>query len=159
MHPRDQHSDDVIVQIAEQFTRAFRRMRAGSAKELAPLGLTFSQARVLRIIGRAEGPLRIGDLAAKLEIAPRSATGIVDVLEEAGLAARRPDSVDRRSVFVQLTEAGEALLEHMAQARRASAEELFGRLTASQRTQLLEILDAINAADEPAAVSQNGVTS
>ena len=140
--------NDLIGQVSEQFTRAFRRLRAGTAKELAPFGLTFSQARVLRIIGHAEAPLRIGDLATKLEIAPRSATGMVDALESAGLAGRRPDAVDRRSVFVELTPQGRSLLVHMAEARRASAEQLFGRITHEQRSQLLAILDALNSADE-----------
>lgn len=126
-------------------------MRAGVAQELAPLGLTFSQGRVLRMIGRAEQPLRIGDIATKLEIVPRSATGMVDSLESAGLAVRRPDPVDRRSVLVQLTPKGRDLLDHMTQARRASAEALFGRLTREQRSQLLGLLAVLNAPADPAA--------
>ena len=141
-------TDDIVGQVSEQFTRAFRRMRAGVVKELAPLGLTFSQGRMLRRIGRAGQPLRIGDIASKLEIAPRSATGMVDCLEGAGLVARRPDTADRRSVLVELTPKGRDLLEHMAEARRASAEALFGRLTAEQLTQLLGLLDTLNAAED-----------
>ena len=150
--PQRRHDpSDIIGQVSEQFTRAFRRLRAGTAKELAPFGLTFSQARVLRIIGHAEDPLRIGDLATKLEIAPRSATGMADALEGAGLAVRRPDAVDRRSVFVELTPQGRSLLSHMAEARRASAEQLFGRITHEQQSQLLAILDALNVAEEAPA--------
>ena len=150
MQHRTQEADDVVGRIAEQFTRAFRRLRAGTIKDLAPLGLTFSQARVLRIIGRAEQPPRIGDLAAKLEIAPRSATGIVDALENAGLTARTADSVDRRSVRVGLTPKGRELLGEMKRTRRANAEKLFGQLEGAQQLQLLEILDTLNAAERPA---------
>ena len=151
MTPSSHQADDTIGRIAEHFTRAFRRMRSGVAVELAPLGVTFSQARVLRAISRAGEPVRVGDLAATLEMAPRSATGMVDALETAGLAQRRPDPVDRRSVRVALTPKGSDLLSHMAQARRAGAEELFGRLDDAQRAQLLELLETLNAPAEPAS--------
>lgn len=156
MHHHHHHhaagADDPVGQLAEQLTRTFRRLRAGSARELAPLGLTFAQARVLRVIGHASEPMRIGDVAGRLEIVPRSATGIVDALEEAGLVERRRDTADRRSVFVTPTQAGRDLLARMGEARRENAERLFGRLTAEQRATLLELLVAINesADDDPA---------
>jgi len=153
MATRTTDSDDTVGQLSEQFTRAFRRMRAGVARQLAPLGLTFSQARVLRMIGRAQQPLRIGDIATSLEIVARSATGMVDVLETAGLATRRPDPTDRRSVLVELTPEGGELLGHMTEARRAGAEELLSRLTDQQRTQLLGLLETLNAAQEPEATT------
>ena len=143
---------DVISQVAEQFTRAFWRMRRGTAKELAPFGLTFSQGRMLRTLGRADGSVRIGDLAAKLEIVPRSATSMVDTLEEAGLAVREADPSDRRSVLVSLTPAGRTLLERLGEARRASAEALFGRLDTEQLAALRVLLDALNT---PEGVDQN----
>jgi DNA-binding MarR family transcriptional regulator len=138
---------DAIARVAEQFTRVFWRLRRGTAKELAPFGLTFSQARVLRVLGRADGAMRIGDLATKLEIVPRSATSMVDTLEEAGLAERRPDVSDRRSVLVALTPAGRTLLDRMGEAKRENAEALFGRLDADQLASLRVLLDALNAPD------------
>jgi len=140
---------DVISQVSEQFTRAFRRMRRGVEKELAPFGLTFSQARVLRVLGRAGGAVRIGDLAARLEIVPRSATSMVDILEQAGLAVREPDRSDRRSVLVSLTPAGASLLDRMGEARRVSAEALFGTLDESELATLHGLLKALNAPDTP----------
>ena len=138
---------DAVSLAAEQFTRAFWRMRRGTVKELVPFGLTFSQARVLRVLGRAEGAMRVGDLAAKLEIVPRSATSMVDILEEAGLAARQPDPQDRRSVLVSLTDAGRMLLDRITAARRASAQALFSKLDAAQLDSLTGLLEALNAPD------------
>lgn len=138
---------DLISSVSEQFTRAFWRVRRGTAKELAPFGLTFAQARVLRVLGREEAPLRIGDLAARLEIVPRSATSMIDLLEEAGLAARQPDPSDRRSVLVSPTAAGRALLERMGKARRAGAEAVFGRLEQDRLATLLDLLETLNSPD------------
>ena len=138
---------DAISRVAEQFTRAYWRMRRSTAKELAPFGVTFAQARALRVLGRSEGALRIGDIAARLEIVPRSATAMIDLLETAGLAAREADPSDRRSVLVTLTPDGAALLARMGVARRESAEALFGRLDESELIRLSEILDVLNAPD------------
>lgn len=140
---------DITAHIAEEVTRAYCRMRRGSAKELAPYGLTFAQGRALRLLGRAGVPLRIGDLAERLTVVPRSATSLVDVLENAGLAQRRPDSDDRRSVRVTLTPAGLALLARMHAARRATAQALFGRLDSEQLEQLSALLDILNAPEAP----------
>jgi DNA-binding MarR family transcriptional regulator len=126
------------------------------AKELAPLGVTFGQARVMRVLARAHEPLRMADLAARLEIVPRSVTTTIDALEEAGLAAREADAHDRRSVLVTPTAAGRALFARMDRARRASAEDLFGRLTDEERATLLTLLTALDADGRTARVAGAG---
>lgn len=134
--------------LAEALTHASWRLRRASVRELAPLGLTFAQSRVLRILARREEPMRIGDLAARFEVAPRSATSMIDSLETLGLVERRADPTDRRSVLVGLTADGLALMTRIGEMRRASAEELFGRLTAAQQSQLLEMLTVLTEPDE-----------
>lgn len=142
---------DLTPQLSELLTCTSWRLRRAARLELEPLGLTFGQARALRLLARAGGPLRIGELAARLEVVPRSATTMVDTLEAAGLVSRRAAPDDRRSVLVCLTAGGEALLERLGRARRASAEALFARLTAAQREQLLGLLTVLNRRDtEPA---------
>jgi len=136
---------DAVGQLTELVVRAAWRLRRGSAKELAPLGVTFGQARVMRVLAGAGEPLRMADLAARLEIVPRSVTTMVDTLEESGLACRAPDMHDRRSVLVAPTPAGHALVERLDRARRAGAEELFSRLTDQQRATLLHLLVALDA--------------
>ena len=129
---------DLSAQLAELLTCTSWRLRRGARDELAPLGLTFGQARVLRILAHAD--VRIGDLAARLEIAPRSATSMIDGLESADLVERRADPQDRRSVLVGLTPDGTALLERLGAARRAGAEALFGRLTPDEQRTLARLL-------------------
>ena len=133
--------------LAEALTRASWRLRRASVKELSPLGLTFAQSRVLRILARHGEPMRMGDLAARFEVAPRSATSMVDSLEALGLVERRADPTDRRSVLVGLTPDGLALMDRIGELRRASAQALFVRLTPAQQQQLLDLLSVLN---EPA---------
>src|SRR5580693_4420428 len=94
---------DTTLELAERLTHSARRLRLGSTAQLAPLGLTNAQARVLRIVASAGHPLRMADIAARLEVVPRSVTTMVDGVEEAGLIVRSTDPYDRRSVLVTLT--------------------------------------------------------
>jgi DNA-binding MarR family transcriptional regulator len=143
----DDQTSDVIAQLAELLACTSWRLRRASRRELEPLGLTFGQARALRLLARAGEPVRIGELAARLEVVPRSATSMVDALEAAGLVVRTPDPIDRRSILVGLTDSGDDLLARLGRARRASAESLFARLDAAQRDQLLELLATLNERD------------
>ena len=148
----DDQTIDVIAQLAELLACTSWRLRRASRRELEPLGLTFGQARALRLLTRAGGSVRIGELAARLEVVPRSATSMVDALEAAGLVDRTPDPIDRRSILVGLTDSGVDLLARLGRARRASAESLFARLDAAQREQLLELLATLNERDPTPAV-------
>jgi DNA-binding MarR family transcriptional regulator len=82
----------------------------------------------------------MADLAAQLDVVPRSVTTMVDALEAAGLVVRHADTGDRRSVLVVLSDDGRLLLDRLETARRDSADEVFGGLDATQRHQLLELL-------------------
>ena len=147
---------DPVGQLAELLFRTTMRLRRGSAKELAPLGVTFGQARVMRVLARADEPMRMADLAAALEIVPRSVTTVIDSLEEAGLVCREADPHDRRSVLVQPTAAGRSAVERMNRARRATAEDLFGRLSERERATLLDLLISLDAAAGGTATAHPG---
>ena len=136
------HHHDPTLEVAELFTHTARRLRRDQVAQLAPLGLTYAQARALRLVAEA-GPLRMAELAAQLEVVPRSATTMVDALEAAGLVTRHPDPGDRRSVLVALTEAGRHLLDRLETARRDSALEVFGGLDVAQRDTLVGLLEVL----------------
>ena len=126
------------MELAELLGHAARRLRRGSTAHLAPLGLTMAQAHVLRFVGG--GPRRMAEIAAHLDVVPRTVTPMVDGLEAAGFVARRPDPGDRRSVLVEPTAEGRRLLERLGRARRATAQQVFGALGDEQREQLRSLL-------------------
>ena len=131
------------AELAELLGHAARRLRRGSAVHLAPLGLTMAQARVLRSL--VDGRLRMADIAARLDVVPRTVTPMVDGLEGSGLLSRSTDPEDRRSVLVELTSQGRQLLERLDRARRETAEHVFGALNQDQRHQLATLLGAVCA--------------
>ena len=137
----NESGQETLIKLAELLTRASWRLRKNERKELAPFGLTFAQARALRVLISAGDPMRMGDLAARLEIVPRSATTMADGLEEAGFVTRENDRDDRRSILLAPTAKGQELIACLAERRRASAEVLFAPLSAGEKSELLRLLD------------------
>ncbi len=87
-----------------------------------------------------EGPKRMTELAEVTQISSASLTGIVDRLEDRGLAHRVRSEQDRRVVTVELTEQGR---EEMVASNRdfeTRVSALLEPLTAPEREQLLTLL-------------------
>jgi DNA-binding MarR family transcriptional regulator len=143
-------TDATTAQLADALMHVAKRIRGCWIHQLAPLGLTPGQGRALGVIARAGDGIRMADLAGRLDIVPRSATSVVDGLEEQGLVLRRPDPGDRRSMLVTLTEAGRQLVSRIDEAKRGAAEEMFGTLEPAEREQLLAVLSRLDASGKRA---------
>lgn len=125
--------------LAELFWGVARRLRHLNRETLGPLNISPSQARALGVLVR-DGAQRPGELAERLRIAPRSATEVVDDLQERGLVRRDPDPADRRATLVSLTGEGRAAGERIKAARQAEAERFFAGLAPADRAELTRIL-------------------
>ena len=125
--------------LSELFWAVARRLRHLNRENLGPLHIAPSHGRALAVLMR-HGPLRPGALAEHLHIAARSATEVVDDLEQRGLVERGPDPGDRRATLVTLTPAGEATGERIRTARHAQAERCFGALSPQERPELTRLL-------------------
>ncbi|MFG1707901.1 MarR family winged helix-turn-helix transcriptional regulator [Nonomuraea sp. M3C6] len=132
-------------ELAELLHLVSRRLRHGYVRRLVPLGLNPGQARALRALADAEGPLRMVRLADELRIVPRSLTPVVDAIEEAGLVRREVDPANRRSTLLVITPEGRVLSERARDARRQAGEELFAVLPEDQREQLRGLLSLVDA--------------
>ncbi len=88
--------------------------RTALDRDLGPFGLRAQQAAALLRCSQPPGahPSR---LAALLGTDAAGVTGLIDQLEEKGLARRRPDPADRRAVIVAPTRAGAALVPRLRQ--------------------------------------------
>ena len=129
--------------LMERIQRTSKRLRRAYVGALKPLGLTPAQERALLMITRAGEPIRMGELAERMDIVPRSVTSLIDALEEAGLVSRAVDPDNRRSILLSLTERGQEARQSMAAARAAAGAEIFGRLSAADRAELARLLDLV----------------
>ncbi len=143
---------DGAAELADELTRAMKRIRHRTIHRLEPYGITPAQGRALRVLAHAgdcETPgraMRLSELAERLNIAPRSATTVVDALEQAALVERVPDPADRRAVGLLLTPAGLAAVERLAQVRQEVAEEYFSGADPADVAVMLRVLRTAEAA-------------
>lgn len=97
------------------FRAALRRFLAASEAISQDAGVTPRQYQaMLAIKAREEAAMAMKDLAEELMLTHHAAVQLVDRLAKAGLAERRPSPSDRRSVLLELTPKGEALLGELA---------------------------------------------
>jgi DNA-binding MarR family transcriptional regulator len=130
MTPRTQvPTAELAHELRETVGRVVRRLRAEPGPPVA-------QMTVLARLDRS-GPASVSDLAAAERMRPQSMAQTVHDLETAGHVTRRPDPGDRRRAFVELTDAGRALL-HETRVRREGwlGEALERELDAGEREAL-----------------------
>ena len=92
-------------------------------RRLAPLGVTTQQAALLH--NAASGGASARQLAAAVGTDTAGMTKLLDRLEGKGLIERRPNPDDRRSVVIEPTEQGLALVPALAPVFGAVARQLF----------------------------------
>ena len=114
------------------------RRRFGQA--LDALGLTLPQFLALMFLQAQGGRCTMGDLAGATDQCSATMTGIVDRLASMGLVERARAPRDRRSVFVGLTEEGEALLEKAKAGRVDRARQMLSHFTPEEKQQIQQFL-------------------
>jgi len=125
--------------LADALGAVARQLRERSAETLAPWDITPGHLRALRMLSR-HGTMRLSELSERLEVAPRTATEVVDALESRDLVRRLADLGDRRATLVEVTERGAGILAEIRAARGTEAGRIFGRLSLADRADLARIL-------------------
>ena len=131
--------------VPEPMREAFR---AGS---LAPrhMPVLFSLAR--------KGPTSVGELAARLRLAPATVSLLVNDLSRAGLVERREDEQDRRRTIVSVPEEHRRLLVRLADDRVGLVKRTLARLEPDVRAHFIHGLRVL--AEESSTLSQEEAAS
>jgi len=74
-------------------------------EELKPLGITYSQFRVINCLLK-KGPMSQKEILKLVSVTPATLTGTVDILEKKKLVYRKAESEDARTKIIYLTEQG-----------------------------------------------------
>lgn len=118
---------------------------AAFEEALTPLGITASEAGLLRMVGRHPG---ISQKAAseQLGVGPSRVVAVLDRLERAGHVERRRSATDRRSHEVHLTPDGQRLLAALRPIAEAHEKAFIHGLDEDDLDRLAGYLEAIAAA-------------
>ena len=133
----------LLVQLG---THAHRRF----AERLADRGLHPRHFGMLSHLAAAEGQSQQA-MSVALGVHRSAVVALVDDLEQRGLAERRRDPGDRRAYTLFLTSTGRELLEELRRAADEEDAELLAALDASERSQLISLLQCVADAQGLAA--------
>jgi DNA-binding MarR family transcriptional regulator len=125
-----------------------RRLSSGLYRGIAG-GIPPVQLQALAVL--ADGDMRMRDLAARLGLATSTVTRLVDRLEVAGLAERRSERPDRRSVLVGLSRGGRDAVSAVRKRLRMLLRELLAGLAPHERGELLRLLTKLGESLTPPA--------
>src|SRR5262245_30172375 len=131
---------NAIVTLFRQTNRIYNR-------KLQEIGISAEQAHVLLVLD-VTGPVTIGQLQKHLALSSATLTGAIDRLEAQELVRRVPSPDDRRAFVVEsrLPAKKKAQIEAVVEA----GEKLcFSSLTATEKKEMLRLLNKCIAALEP----------
>ena len=112
---------------------------------LANAGLTFVKWRALDTLVKAEQPIPLKLLPAELHCVKSNVTQLVDKLESEKLVRRSADREDRRSILVELTEAGRSAHHSGRRALEAATLALFAEIDQGQQSELRRLLGRLQS--------------
>jgi MarR family transcriptional regulator, transcriptional regulator for hemolysin len=133
-------ADAPVTEFAGQlFFRLWRATHTRTAELLGSIGLSPALFALLNVIGAREGAIQ-QELGSALGIDRSTMVSLIDQLESAGLAKRRPSATDRRAREVVITPKGRRLLQRARGLISQVEDEVLSGLTAHERDELLTLL-------------------
>ncbi len=142
-HPPEPLAD----QLGYLLNWAANRSRRRFVEALTPLGLRPQQYGLLVIAAGHPGATQ-QQLAELTQIDPSSMVALLDELEAAGMAERRPHDEDRRKRAIHLTAHGERTLTEASEIAKQVGGDLLAPLTAAERTEFARLLHKLTGVGE-----------
>ena len=126
-------TDTEVAEFAGQlFFRLWRASHMRVAEQLESIGLTTALFGILNFLGAREAAMQL-EIATAMGIDPSTMVSLIDELESAGLAKRRPHPTDRRAREVVITPKGRRMLERGRRMALEVEDEVLQGLSASER--------------------------
>lgn len=135
-------SDEIETQIVASIRRIMRAVDLHSRHLLDACGLTGPQLSVLKAAATLD-LATAGAIARTVRISGATTTGILSRLEKRGLVQRVRGESDRRTVRVDVTEAGHAALDAAPSLLQDRFRDELGTLEDWERSMILSVLERI----------------
>lgn len=145
--------DYEVEGIVERVSAINRRIKRGMEATLAEFDLAYQDFHVLGTL-RNSGPRTPGKLAKSEELSTGAMTSRLDKLEGEGLIRRVPAPDDRRSVVVELTDAGREKYEQAVSVQGRKEAFFASALTKAEQQRLNTLLRKLLLALEDAEAAR-----
>jgi len=127
-------------EFARALSRRIKQWRILTEHSISELGLSLGEFGVLVSLSE-HGPQLMVDLAKNQAITQAAITGIIDKLEELGLAQREPSKTDKRKVKASITEKGQEQVSVGMRLYKKFVEKATRRTTLREMNFALKLLD------------------
>jgi DNA-binding MarR family transcriptional regulator len=148
MPPSPQADVEVAEFAGQLFFRLWRASHTATAAALESIGLTPALFAVLSFLLARDTAIQ-QEIGTAIGIDPSTMVALIDKLENAGLAKRRPHPTDRRAREVVITQKGRRAVERGRALAREVEDDVLKGLASAERRQLLALLRQALAAAPP----------
>lgn len=150
--------DQLDLDLADAVSGLFTRLIAAGEQVANEFAVPPFFMKALHLI---DGPLAMKELGQRMHCDPSFVTGIADMLEERGLAAREPDPADRRVKRLVLTAAGLEMKHRVEQEFlvRAPWRETLDPEERATLVRLIRKMARTGPADDPRAEEVTGLSA
>ena len=131
--------DPLAHRALDALVRAESRLTRRLAAELERRGLAATAFSMLVVLASAGGPLELRALRLRLGISKANATEVSRMLAGRGLVERRRSERDRRAVTIEITAAGERLIEELFPAHARRVRDAFVPLDDEEKRELTKL--------------------
>jgi DNA-binding MarR family transcriptional regulator len=144
----DVRTDDLIPDLAAFVRFVMQTCGRDFFQAVGELELSFSQLKVLQLLGEQDEDLSVKGLADHFALSLPAMSRAVDDLVRRGLVTRTEDSEDRRMKRVRATRAGRSLVDKLMELRIAGLEVFVETLKPAERARLQKALAPIVARED-----------
>ena len=148
MSPTTRPDPEAAEFAGQLFFRLWRASHTQTAAALGSLGITTALFSVLNFL-QARGTAIQQEIGAAIGIDPSTMVGLIDELESAGLAKRRPHPQDRRAREVVITPKGRRTVERARDLAGEVEDAVLQGLASRERRELTRLLRKALAAAPP----------
>lgn len=139
-----QRTPELLDSQVEEFRRLTMwltwRQRQRMGRLLRVPGLTMPRFLVLAFIHSHGDRCTMGELAEATDQCSATMTGIVNRLVKSGWVERQRHPADRRSVLVNLTDSGRALVQQATRGLTMRARHMLAQFTEEERADILRLM-------------------
>lgn len=132
----------LCLRLMRLFPRVFRGMRRWQDRT-APVPAPLSPRHVAALEHLRDGPLTVGELAARLDLTLPTVSGVLADLDRASLVERHPDPADRRRTIVRINPGQATLVYHWLDGAAQPLARVLEKLTPGEREAFLKAMDLL----------------
>ena len=144
--------DRLRTSIGNALVRLFRLVNRTHNRALDVHGLSAEQAHILGVLW-VLGPMTMGQLQRHLALSSATLTGAIDRMESQQVVRRSPDPADKRAYRIE-PRVPDKRKKQIEDTIEETEQRCWGGLTASERKELLRLLDKSIAHIEPEAAAR-----